>query len=122
MANLDIGDQVTFPGKRGARRKGVIHAVRKADNPDGSTRVLSYLIDTGKDVRVDIYTHSTRAEEVGKRFETKTKGKKLSNHKQGQILDEILQSDDLPEDKITEEKVRQPEQVDVPAEDVQPSE
>lgn len=50
--SLDIGSKVLYKDTKGKERKGVIHAVQKVDTKSGS-RVIGYLVDTGKDERVD---------------------------------------------------------------------
>lgn len=52
MAEIEIGTKVKYLYD-GQEADGVVHAVRKVDNPDGTQRVIGYLIDTGNDNRVD---------------------------------------------------------------------
>ncbi len=49
---MKLGDKVEY--KVGDKWKtGIIHAVRKAEAVKGPDIVLGYLVDTGKDVRLD---------------------------------------------------------------------
>lgn len=44
----DIGDEVEYKAKNGRMTKGKVYAVRKAE-VDGEEKVISYLIDTGRE-------------------------------------------------------------------------
>lgn len=79
---LQAGDKVKYLNPDTGRMKtGTIHGVRKAEDSNGREDVISYLIDTGEDAR----------------------------------LDEITTAEG--EDNII---VRQPEQIDIHPNDVQP--
>lgn len=49
---MKIGDKVTYKKSSGKDAKGTIHAIRYVDTKSGK-KVLSYLIDTGKDEHLD---------------------------------------------------------------------
>ncbi len=56
---MKIGDKVTYKTSDGVAT-GVIHGIRKVDSKAGP-RAISYLIDTGKDNRVDEYVTAGKA-------------------------------------------------------------
>jgi hypothetical protein len=51
--DLESGAKVKYHTGDEKWKNGVIHAVRKVDDIDGVPRVLTYLIDTGNDERID---------------------------------------------------------------------
>lgn len=53
MQKFEPGDKVKYQTKDGSWKNGVIHGVRKVDDVDGTPRIFTYLIDTGRDVRID---------------------------------------------------------------------
>lgn len=63
MKKYDNGDKVKYlVGKD--THVGVIHAIKKVGLKSGGMRVVSYLIDTGDDVRVDEYVTEAKKPNV----------------------------------------------------------
>lgn len=106
--SLQIGQKVEYTDDSGKTKQGVIHGVQRGDTGKGEV-VLSYLVDTGKDTRVDEYRTDPRNTEMNKRInELVEKGTDLTD-----AVEKVQAQKDLPKSKVEVEKVRQPEQVQV---------
>ncbi len=88
--------------------------MRKVETDKGE-QVLSYLIDTGRDERVDVYTRDLRDEAMAQEFD-KLVAKGAEPHKAAAKVHDM----DLPAMEVVEDVVRQPQQIDVLPVDVQP--
>lgn len=120
MEELEIGTKVKYTHD-GKTAKGIIHGVRRVQMEDGSERVLTYLVDTGKDERIDVHTRDPHGEEVGRRLKkAMLKDPKIRDSQEliNATVEAILIQKDLPAVGLTEERFRQPEQVDVPPQDI----
>lgn len=121
---LDIGDKVKYLNpKTGKKEIGTIFGIRKVEHKHKDI-VLSYVVDTGNDARVDVYKIDQRGEEISQLLnEAKLSDPQLANNSEAFFgaLNKISNSKDLPEPGIIEEKVRQPEQVDVRPRDIEPA-
>lgn len=115
------GDKILFLYKDGKWYRGVIHGVRTVEDHNGIVKSVSYLVDTGRNTRVDEYPFNHRDREISKRLnENLPKG---ADHDQAnKMIKDIMASPDLPEDKMDVEKVRQPEQIELSAEQIKPYE
>jgi hypothetical protein len=108
--NLQDGDEVKYlDPKTNKWLPGKIHGVRKVDDVDGVPRVLTYLVDTGADERLDVYSRSLRDEFISKEV-NKHIGRGLTLAEAHRKIEEIKH---LPPEEIVEDVVRQPKQVDV---------
>jgi hypothetical protein len=114
MANLTQGTEVQYrKSENGAWKKGVIHGIRKID-ADGGT-VVGYLVDTGKDLRVDVQTEvdqpsvDAHYKEVNARVAKLQKGGMDWN----EAIATVSQHKDLPQIKEHIIELRQPEQIEV---------
>lgn len=117
MSKLEIGAKVTYTDqKTGKKKTGIIHGIRKAEDSSGNEHIISYLVDTGNDTRVDEYRRDLRGEEIGRRA--------TKHHEDGldreTALEKAMSSKGLSAEGITIDRVRQPEQVDVRPADIQP--
>lgn len=120
---MKLGDKVKYlSGDKWL--KGTIHGIRSADDEHGNAVVISYLVDTGKDLYVDERTYDKRQVEITNRLNKATENSKLTGHKAAleihNALEKINQHDDLPKSEIVTEKFRQPETVDVRPDEIQP--
>lgn len=119
--SLDIGSKVTYKDSKGKQRSGVIHAVRKVDTKSG-TRVVGYLVDTGKDERVDEIVRDPRGEFIAEKANEMVANPKDPTDNFLDAVDKVVEAGDLPKQKITVEKVRQPQQVEVDIKDIRAAE
>lgn len=105
---LEIGDKVKYHTGDERWENGVVHGIRKMDVED-KPEIISYLVDTGKDHRLDVHQHSLRDEMF--------QAEKLKHRKAGLDHIEAHKRATKAIEKIPEEVVetteRQPEQVDV---------
>lgn len=93
---------------------GVVHGIRKIDLEDRSKKIISYLIDTGGDERIDVIKHRAKYKAMNKEFKNQVaKGKETS-----EAMDIAVKSVQNLVDEIIEEKIRQPKQVEVAPENV----
>ncbi len=124
MEELNIGQKVKYHLDDKKWRTGSVHAVRKVDTSSGRQAVIAYLVDTGKDERVDEYSVNKRDVEISKRSAKLHRkylaGSKPNPEKFFEEVEAISQQDDLPESKVEHHKVRQPEQVEVRPENIKP--
>lgn len=96
---------------------GVIHGVRTYENK-GIVKALSYLVDTGRNTRVDEYPFDHRDREINKRINKLRKpGEDIDK-----VLNKVLKDTDLPAPKLDIERVRQPEQLEVAPDNLRPAE
>lgn len=106
-------------------RKGVIHSVRKIDT-DRSSKVLSYLVDTGKDYHVDEVSYDVRSAEITKRVNEELDKQDLTGDERLEaffdVVKDVADQKDLPKRKIVNETIRQPELVEVIPDDIKPTE
>lgn len=116
MVTIAIGDKVSYRFE-GKWREGIVHGTKTHEKPDGEVTQVSYLIDTGEDLRVDEYAFNPRQSEINRRVEklVKSKGK---DH--AEALAEVSKQKDLPESKHDVEKVRQPVLIEVDQAEVKP--
>lgn len=99
-------------------KKGTIHGVKKAEAVKGPDIVLSYLVDTGKDARIDKVVHDVRDDAV-----TDMANKIVADPKDhiDNFVDAVAKaekSNKLPESKLVTETIRQPEQIEVLPENI----
>ncbi len=123
--DLELGAEVEYKtsSKKGAVwRKGIIHAIKKAEAVTGPDIILGYLVDTGKDEHVDEFKYSPRDRELTKRVNAAMKKRGLlasENLEEAQkLVDELSKAKDLPKHEILIERNRQPEQIEVSPEDI----
>lgn len=113
---LEAGDKIQY-FQDGKWHKGVIHGVRNYE--DAATNMITritYLVDTGRNERVDEYPFDHRDREINKRVNAMvSKGKPHI-----EALNAVLKHSDLPDNKPDVERVRQPEQIELPAEHIKP--
>lgn len=115
----EVGDNIQFKllDKKGIEHwfPGVIHGIRKYQDPvNNMIQKVTYLIDTGRDTRVDEIVYNPLDREINKRVDAEVrKGKNY--HK---TLAKVLQHPDLPASSVEVETVRQPEQIELPAEQI----
>lgn len=113
---MQAGDKVEY--KVGGKWKsGIIHGVKKAE-VKGSEQVVGYLIDTGKDERVDEVEYNKRDEVISQRIkdlESKGSDRKAASEK-------VMAQKDLPKSVVEIKKIRHPEQVEVLPGDIKPAE
>ncbi len=113
MPRFQSGDKVKYlHPTSGKWKSGVVHGVRSAETDKGEV-LLSYLIDTGNDERVDEFSHDLRSDEVTKRAHAIVADKKNPIDNFIDAVEEVSAHEDLPDSEVVTEKVRQPEQVDV---------
>lgn len=122
MDNLfEIGQKIKYKllDKKGKEHwfDGLIHGIKRSEDP--STNLITnitYLVDTGRSTRIDEHTFNPRAREIDKRI------KKISLVKRGhgmeheetlEEINKIFDHDDLPDNTIETELIRQPEQLEL---------
>jgi hypothetical protein len=93
---------------------GVIHGIRSYEEKGFTIRV-TYLIDTGRNTRVDEYPFDHRDREINKRINELVVKK---NKQPSDALNEVLKHTDLPASKFDVERIRQPEQIELPREHI----
>lgn len=110
---FNTGDKVQY--RVGDKwRDGVVHGVSKGEDAKGRVVSLSYLVDTGKDERVDKYPYNPRDVEFNKRVH-----KLIDDGAEVQdALAEVEKHKDLPKSANKVEIVRQPKQVAVLPDDI----
>lgn len=121
------GTAIKYMSASGKKVSGVIHAVRTYEDPEtGYVLRRTYLVDTGKDVRVDKIKLNKRDVEITKRVSTaianaKEKPNTAEEHRTvyERELKKIMQAQDLPDNEIYEEIIRQPEQVEINVNDLE---
>lgn len=120
---LQLGDRVKYHTGNEKWMNGIVHAVRKVDDINGQPRVLAYLIDTGRDERVDVYKTNLKdvahSREFTKHFHKVSKSETLEEAGLQAMVKANAATEHLPDEIITD-VVRQPQQVDVSAEWVKP--
>lgn len=117
---LQSGDKIQYRlfDKKGKEHwlKGVIHGVRRYEDPVTNMIInQTYLVDTGRHERLDEYPFDHRNREINKRMNDIAARKGVHST---QALKEVLKHSDLPESKMDTEVVRQPEQIELPAEHI----
>lgn len=115
---IDLGANILYRStdSKGVERwrKGVVHSVKKAEAVTGPDIVLGYLIDTGKDERVDEVTTTAADRELNKRVEKHvSKGATIP-----EAVEKSLAQGDLPEGGEETEVTRYPQQIEVKPEDL----
>lgn len=118
MNELQAGDKIQYRlfDKKGKEHwfNGVIHGVRRYEER-GFINRITYLIDTGRDERVDELPYDHRQREASKRVNVLV-------GKGADVYDAIekvyAKGNDLPDRKIDIERVRQPEQIELPPEHI----
>lgn len=98
---------------------GIVHGVRRYE--DAATNMITritYLVDTGRDERVDEFPFDHRDREIERR------ANKLVSQGEDPVkaMSIVLNRSDLPESKRDIELVRQPEQIELPAEHIRSAE
>lgn len=121
--NMDIqyeaGDKIQYrlfdkKGK-GTWFDGVIHAVRRYEDPKTNMITgLTYLVDTGRDTRVDEFPFNHRDREINRR----TNALIRKGGDPDKSLMTVLKHTDLPDSKQDVERVRQPEQIELAPEHI----
>lgn len=115
MKELKLGAKVNYLTEAGKKATGVVHAVNKHEDADGNVRGLTYAIDTGKNVRVDVRERNARNEAVTSLVEQyQAKGMATLD-----ALKKAVKQPDLPADETVTEKLRHPVLVTIPAEFVE---
>jgi hypothetical protein len=112
------GDEVEYLNpKTGKWKQGVVHGVRKIATEYGE-QVLSYLVDTGEDERIDELPRNLRVEAIGEEID------RLIAEDNGltdrEIVDKAHAKKGLPKDKTFIDTFRQPETIDIKPEEVRP--
>lgn len=118
---ISIGTKVEY--RRGDKwLTGVVHGIKKAEAVKGPEIILGYLVDTGKDERVDEYKYNPRDMEIGNRIQVAFGEQGITamdNPDEAlKIIDTISKAKDLPKSEIKMAKVRQPQQVEVLPDDI----
>lgn len=129
MNKLQIGAKVSYRDfdKAGKEKwkAGIIHGLTKVDTKSGP-KVLAYVVDTGKDDRVDEYNYDVRGAEINKRVNAALDKKGLEGDERllalPKTVEDVAAQKDLPKSKIVNETVRQPELVYVEPKDIKASE
>ena len=63
MQELEIGAKIKYHDEESGKwLQGTVHGVRKVDDVDGVPRVLTYLVDTGKDEHTSVLRRDLRHE------------------------------------------------------------
>lgn len=119
--SLDLGSEVIYKDSKGKERSGVIHAVRKVDTKSGS-RVIGYLVDTGKDERVDEIKHDVQGEFIADKANKMVANPKDPTDNFLDAVDKVVEAGNLPKKEIKVETVRQPQQVEVALKDIRAKE
>jgi hypothetical protein len=118
MDTLEVGQNIQYRlfDKQAKEHwfPGVIHGVKSYEEKNFVVNV-TYLVDTGRDARIDEYPFNHRDREVNKRV-NELIAKKSKHHVVA--LNEVLKHSDLPDDKLDVERVRQPEQIELPREHI----
>lgn len=128
MQKLVLGKEVSYKitDSRGKDqwRNGVIHAIRKVENGE-TERVVSYVIDTGKDASVDEMVYDERQVEVSKRVNAQLEKSDLTGDDRiaasMEISKEVLKQKDLPKSELKTHTLRHPELVEVYPGNVKPA-
>lgn len=113
------GDKIEYMlyDKKGAAHwfAGAIHGVKRYEDPATNMIIrITYLVDTGRNTRLDKIPFDPRAREVNKRAnELVAQGKDVLK-----AYAEVEKHSDLPDSKADVEIVRQPEQLELPAEHI----
>jgi hypothetical protein len=109
------GDKIQFmlPDKDGKPVwfDGVVHGVKQYEK-NGLVEKVAYLIDTGRNERVDEYPFDHRDRELNKQIQAEQK-KGADIH---QAIKKVIDRNDLPPSKLDVEISRQPEQIELTAE------
>jgi hypothetical protein len=91
---------------------GVIHGVRRYETSEGLITKTTYMVDTGRNTRVDKIVFDHRDREIHKRVAIE-QGRGATPD---QAFNKVSKMLDLPDNKMGIEEVRQPEQIELPAE------
>ena len=119
MENIEAGTKIQYRLFDKENKEhwfdGVVHGVRRYENPKtGVITKITYLVDTGRDERVDEQVYDQRDRAISEHVTKLTR-------KGADILDALAQvhkRDDLPQSKVITERIRQPEQIELPAEHI----
>lgn len=106
--------------------KGVVHSIRSYEDPQTRKQTaMSYLVDTGKDDRIDEITYDERTVEIDKRVNAaieKDSVAELEPEERSEatqkIIDRVNAQKSLPKSNVVTEQFRQPELVEVEASDI----
>lgn len=97
---------------------GVIHGARRYEDENHIIKKITYLVDTGRDTRVDKYPFDHRDREINKRMNTLLDDDSNDIDTPQKAIAEVETHTDLPKSKQDVEVVRQPEQLELPPENV----
>jgi hypothetical protein len=126
MREYQIGQKIKYAlkDKNGKEHwlDGVIFAVKSHEAQANIITKITYLVDTGRHTRLDEYPYDQREREISRRAGKiiRDPNDKRTIIDYTKILSSILEHPDLPESKIVTEKVRQPEQIELPGELIRP--
>lgn len=111
MKEYELGQLIDYKTIDGVKT-GTIFGLRK----DEAGTIKSYLVDTGNDASTTEINRNLRNEEIDRRLKSETdKNPNIlkSNDAINAVVESIKEQPDLPEDIITVEVIRQPEQDEV---------
>lgn len=115
--DLQAGDKIQYRLFDSKKKEhwfdGVVHGVRRYESPEGFITKTTYMIDTGRNTRLDKYPYDVRNREINKRWNIEQQAKGGDAF---QNLIKVSKMADLPDSKMEVEEVRQPEQIELPAE------
>jgi hypothetical protein len=115
-----LGEEIEFmlPDKDGTEHwfPGTIHGVRDYAETETTYAKRTYLVDTGRDERLDEYTRDKLSDVVNERSAEIVADEDNPIDNFHDAINEVLTHDDLPESELYVEKVRQPEQLELIAE------
>lgn len=108
----NLGDTVEYNSPDGAKI-GLVHSATYQEDKRGDKYNIVYLIDTGNNVRVDVFKTDKRTEEINNRMQDIELDPVLEAEQYQEKLNEIIEAKDLPKSKIVETEIRQPELIEV---------
>jgi hypothetical protein len=119
--------QYQLPDKKGKMHwlPGAIHGVRRYEDPATNAIIkITYLIDTGRNVRLDEHPFDHRDREINKRINKQHKPILDNPDKDWEnklkVVKDVLASPDLPDSKPDVDVVRQPEQIELTEDFIKP--
>lgn len=117
MKEFDTDDKIQYRlfDKKGKEHwfNGVIHGIRRYEE-GGIIMRITYLVDTGRNTRVDEFPFDHRDRELTRQInEHIDKGVEPL-----EAIDKVIKKDDLPKSKLDVERIRQPEQIELPPEHI----
>jgi hypothetical protein len=94
---------------------GVIHGLKRYEDASGIITKVTYLVDTGRDERVDKHPFNPRDREVDKRINKilRDPNDKRGLDKLDEIVEDVLGQKNLPANSLEFDVVRQPEQLEL---------